>query len=159
MSNKTSLFPTWKQAVADAQAFDYGQTITFDWLRKAFDLPEFAEGTKEEFQRSQFTFLEHMDGFRDALLHTQKKALRNIRGVGYLVIQPNEHADFAKDKFRYYIAKGIEAASEILENTAFDRLTQEELQASRDAQAKIAAFNAIAQRQIEKQDKDDDDDD
>lgn len=133
----------------DAQAFDYGQTITFEWLHKAFDLAQFQEGTKEEFQKYQFAFLEHMDAFREELLLKQKKALRNIRGVGYLIIQPAEHVDLAKDKFRYFVAKGMEVAAEILDNTAFDRLTQEELQANREAQAKIAAFKAMARKTLE----------
>jgi hypothetical protein len=148
MSNIT-LFPTWKQAVLDAnQQFDYGDTITFQWLREAFQLPEINYGSREAFQKAQFDFLEHMDGFRETLLCDHKKALRNIRGIGYVVVQPRDHAELAKEKFRYFIAKGIEKAEEILENTAFDRLTQQEMQENRDAQAKIAAFKAISRRQL-----------
>jgi hypothetical protein len=86
-------------------------------------------------------------------------ALLNVRGEGYRIINPAEHADVAKDKFRYLVAKALDTAETLIEHTAFDRLTQEEAQKSRELQGKLAAFRAMSKKQLRGQDRIDPPDD
>jgi hypothetical protein len=141
------LDPPWRQAVQDAlQAFTYGDTIPMEWLDKAFDIQYPKTGTREDYKAISFQFLTAMDRFREDLLTKHKMALRNVRGVGYEIIPPGEHAIMARAQFLALMRKAFDVAESLLENTDFGRLTQEEIQRSRTEEAKIATIKALSRK-------------
>lgn len=118
------LFPEWKQAVIDSVvAFDYGDIITLDWLQKRFDLYPPERGTARDFNEYQFRFLSAIDSFREALLVDYKRYLKNVRGVGYLVVAVEDHTGVVWDEFKNRIYKAISKANSTLLNVNIEKLS------------------------------------
>ena len=139
--------PPYLQAVADALgAFTYGDTISFDWLYEHFELAPPTDGTYEDFQQFQFSFLSAMDGFRDELLVEHKMALHNLRGQGYLIVKPKDQTPLAMANCKKDLQKVMRRAAGMLQHIAMDLLTQEEAQENAEARARLAALRTFSRK-------------
>jgi len=129
--------------------FDYGETISKEWLYKNFALVEPEVCTKKEFEKFNFEFLQNMEGFRWAMLTEYKKCLRSVRGVGYQIIKPTEQTNFAMDNLKSSFAKEMKKAANILVNTEVKLLTDAEVRKRDEAHGKLAAIAAFHSNRLD----------
>lgn len=136
----------WEQAVIDAVAqFGYGDTITMEWLHKAFGIKAFGWATRQQFMEAQWEYFEAMENFKKSMLKDHKKALRNVRGCGYQIIQPHEHAEAAQSHFNRLVKKAVKESGDLLKHTAFELLDQQQAQENSEAVANLAAFKMMSE--------------
>ncbi|MDD2885290.1 MAG: hypothetical protein PHT48_09630 [Dechloromonas sp.] len=126
-----------------AEQFDYGQTISKRWLMNQFAIEEPEHGTRKDFEAFAFEYLQNVEGFKDEMLKTHRMQLANVRGKGYMILEPKQQTDFAmtrlKDQVRTEIKKAVDTLSYINEGL----LTSEEIKHRDEAQGKIAAISAF----------------
>lgn len=139
------LDPIWLNAAERAHAqFQYGDLIPWEWIRTELEIEPMAEGSYEEFQELQFRTLTLVDQFRAHLLIEHKKALRNIRGAGYLIINPSQQTDAAMNLLAEALVRNIRNATKVLESINFGMLNDRQIQANVEARSRVAAIHAFA---------------
>jgi hypothetical protein len=145
-------YPDYKQAASDANAeFTYGQIITHDWLYHHFKLPQPESGTFTQIQKWNFDFMTCMDGFREILLIENSKALRNLRGKGWLVVEPKDQTSVTMGDMRSVISKALQRAAIHLEYIATDMLSQGEIHENMEAKTKVGALRAFSKKALNPQ--------
>lgn len=145
-----TIYPEWKQAVIDAMAeFDYGDTITHEWLYKHFDIKKPEYGSAEEFKQFQFLFLSYVESFKAAMLEQNKMYLVSARGIGYLIVEPEAQTSVAWDKLRSDMTKNMNKAHIGMANVLIDRLSDEARRENSLRLATLAAIRAANNRALE----------
>lgn len=141
--------PAWRIAVdRAARDFGFGQTIPKEWLEREFGIEWPEQMSKSEAQRIGFKFFSAMHAFSNALLETHKMALcANNRG-GWVVVRPGEQHLYAVDIMRRGIARAMERANEVIDNTRVDMLTIDEAAARLNAKAKIAQIASMSRKRL-----------
>lgn len=146
---ETTLDKIYIQAAIEANAkFAHGDVITKEWLLSAFRMVEPLEGTKQQFQNYAFELMQNMSGFVDAMLFDYKKALSNVRGVGYRVVTPKQQTKMAMDNLKTGIKKEIEKAVDLLCNIEESYLSSEDIKSRDEAQMKVSAMMAFNMKRI-----------
>jgi len=131
--------------IADRK-FDFGDTITRDWMETSFGIivPEVA--SRDEIQSLMLDFLRGWDIFSRGLLHHHKKALRSMGRGEWRIVMPQDQATYALEKTQGDISRAISTGRRIVQNTRTDLLSDAERSAHRDAEGRIAALNALQRR-------------
>lgn len=91
------LHPAWRQAVKTIveSAFPWGHILTFEWLYQALDIPmPTPETPLGAAQRTELQFLGSFKRMEKALLEEHQIALKNLIGIGYVLMPPQEQADW-----------------------------------------------------------------
>lgn len=149
----TTKFPEYLQAVDDAiEDFYYGDIISIEWLYVHFDLHPPKIGTHDQFKTYQLKFLSAMDGFRELLLTEHKIMLQNVRGEGYLLVNPNEQTQIAWDKLKTEISRQINKAEAKITNINMAMLSDKAKQHNIEHQAKLSTIKAF-NKQIRKEER------
>lgn len=102
-NNLIKLYPPWKQAAqviaARVEAEGYGLLFTFEELHQMMDLkPPSGKLGIGEWRSSQFEWLQHIENLKDTLLEEYNLGFMNKRGIGYLVLHPNDQVMVAVPK-------------------------------------------------------------
>lgn len=141
--------PAWETAVdAAVQEFDYGDQIPRAWLEEAFGIVWPPAMSREEAQRISLDFFASMDRFREALLHRHKRALRSNQRGAWLIVQPGEQHLLALETAQRGIARAIEKAQEIIEETRVDLLSAQESAERARSQAKLGALKLLTRKEL-----------
>lgn len=144
--SKVTLHPEWRQAAKDLAAqFKYGDLVTLDWLREAFELQE--PQTIEEFKSYQLDFLSSMDALRQELLVEYQLSLRNVRGVGYELVNPNDQVETAWQSTFGKVRRELGKLAGTIRYIRHDELTDEKRREHADAQAKLSGIHAFVLRE------------
>lgn len=114
----------WYALLAEiANNYSDGTLIPHEWLREKLGLKElkiddfdsvkdFVEGIKIQ----QFAYMSFIDAIRWQLLENEKMYLRNVRGDGYIILNPNDQTKYGYEKFLKDVRKAIEEAGLIMNN-------------------------------------------
>ncbi|RQE68823.1 hypothetical protein IPC294_25620 [Pseudomonas aeruginosa] len=144
--SKITLHPEWRQAAKDLAAeFEYGDLITLEWLRNAFQLEE--PRTIEEFKSHQLDFLSCMDALRQELLVEYQLSLKNIRGAGYELVNPNDQVVVAWNSAFGKVRRELGKLAGAIRYIRHDELTDEKRREHADAQAKLSGIHAFVARE------------
>lgn len=144
--SKVTLHPEWRQAAKDLAAqFKYGDLITLDWLRAAFQLQE--PQTIDEFKSYQLDFLSCMDSLRQELLVEYQLSLKNIRGAGYELVNPNDQVEVAWHSTFGKVWRELGKLAGTIRYIRHDELTDEKRREHADAQAKLSGIHAFVLRE------------
>ena len=141
--------PAWESAADRSIAeFGYGDQIPRAWLEDAFGIEWPAQMSREEAQRISLEFFASMDRFREALLHRHKRALRSNQRGSWLIVQPGEQHLLALETAQRGIARAIEKAQEIIEETRVDLLSAQESAERARSQAKLGALKLLTRKHL-----------
>jgi len=146
MSDTTplQLDPIWLNAAEKAaRQYDYGDLIPLAWIRSELEIDPLEEGTYEQFKELQFRTLTLMDQFRDHLLIHHCKALLNVRGQGYRIINPGQQTATAMSLLHQAIVRHLHATRKLLTAINFTRLSDDQIRENVDARNKVAAIQAF----------------
>lgn len=147
--NEITLYPEWKQAVHDAvEEFDYGDTISHEWLHAHFDIKMLERGTAMEFREVQFKFLAYTEAFKAALLENHKMLLKSSRGIGYLVVLPEDQTGIAIKACRQRIMKELSRANGALVNIQLEMLSAEARRENSNRLAQLAAIRTFNRKEL-----------
>lgn len=114
----------WFALLAEiANNYSDGSLISHEWLRDRLGLKElsvedfdsvkdFIEGLKIQ----QFAYMSFVDSIRWQLLEGEKMYLRNVRGDGYIILNPKDQTKYGYEKFVKDVKKAIEEAELIMNN-------------------------------------------
>lgn len=114
----------WFALLAEiANNYSDGRLIPHEWLRWKFGLKElkiedfpsvkdFVEGIRLQ----QFAYMSFIDALRWQLLESESLYLRNVRGDGYIILNPNDQTKYGYDRFLKDVRKAIEEAGLIMNN-------------------------------------------
>ena len=127
------------------KGFGDNDIISWLWLKDALCLVE--AKTIEEVAGAQFDMLQKVEMFKDELLTRHQIALKNVRGVGYMIIPPGEQAYHAAEVGIKVINSGMRKAERLLENVRLSEMDNTEKQRHTDAQVKFAALKGLMNKE------------
>jgi len=147
---ETTRYPEFQQAAIEAQdEFDYGRIIPHQWLYDHFKLPQPKHGTFREIEKWHFDFMAAMDGFREMMLIEFQKSLRNVRGKGWLVVEPKDQTSVAMGDFKTAFSRHVKKAFAAITNIAAKFLDTQKQKENSDAIGKLGAIKAFSRATIE----------
>ena len=94
----------------------------------------------ESLERRQWEVLRRFDDFKATLLMEFNMLLQNVRGQGYRIADPSEHAEIAAESFSVAVEKAGKAAMRALEYVDYGRLTQGEAARHAEVQVRLAGI-------------------
>ena len=140
------LHPKWREAEKDFLdgGFGPGDTVSYDWLYEKFGI-ERPTGTTllEQAQRAELLFLGNFKSLEGALLKDHQIALKNVRGVGYMVVAPGDQTKWADHEGMTDIKKGIRKMAGRIANVDLTALDSDQRRENADYLAKVAALRAM----------------
>lgn len=145
------LDPVWKQAALDAaETFGYGEIIPLDWLDEHLQLaPSAGRLSAEDHAKLSFLRLQRVTRFTDAMLCEHQRYLRNVRGVGYLVVRPENQTAVAMAAMRREISGALVSTMRALVHVNERLLTLEDARLNADAKAKVAYLKSFMPKALE----------
>lgn len=144
-----SIYPEWKQAAIDAvKEFTYGDTITHEWLLEKFDMKKQKTWTEEEHNSFQLKLLSYVDGFKDHMLENNKMYLTNARGIGYLIVSPEEQTGRVWKKMTKGVRRELLRANAGLTNILLEALSDEARLENTNKQTVLAALRSANARML-----------
>lgn len=152
--SEVTLYPAWKQAVADflAAGFKPGDLIPHAWLAEHFGMPTLAESarlTVTEFQDRQFEWLSNVESLKQELLEGHQIYLSSVHGQGWRWVPPHEQTKTAMKKFEREAGKAFRQAGSRLTNLQVDALDDKQRRENVDAIAKLSMLRGMhRQKQI-----------
>lgn len=148
--NGVSIYPVEKAAAIKIKdEYDYGTQVSLDKVYRMLEVEELTgKHTNEEHEEHGFIKLARMVALRKILLEDYKILFRNVKGEGYELIMPSEQTLITMTDYSKRIGKIAHEAVSRLTNTAYDMLSEMEVQENINAQGKIAAINAMMDRQL-----------
>lgn len=115
-----------------AETFGDGSLIKHEWLKERFGLKELVleeyDSVKDflnAIETQQFAYMTLVDRLRWDLLKEYKMYIRNIRGDGYEIVQPNDQTQYGFDTFVGDVKKAIRIAGLIMNNVQQVDLAQQ----------------------------------
>ena len=85
-----------------SENYSDGSLISHEWLKDKFGLKQIELSDFEDtndfldaLQTQQFAYMTLVDTLRWQLLEVEQMFIRNIRGSGYVVIQPSDQTEYA----------------------------------------------------------------
>lgn len=141
----TTLLPEWRQAAKDiAESFRYGDIISLEWLGEAFHLKQ--PRSIGQFKEYQFAFLSSMDALRHELLEQHQLALRNVRGAGYELVDPNNQVDYAWQAAFSRVNRELGKLAQHVTHIRHAELTTDKRREHTDAQTKLSSITGFVAR-------------
>jgi hypothetical protein len=134
-------------AMLAAGTFDYGDIIDKTWLMTQFYIEYPDRGTKQDFEKITFEFLQNMEGFRAIMLEEHQMHLLNVRGVGYQIVKPPAQADLAMKTLKENVSKEIHKAVKTLTHINEKYLTHEDIKRRDEHQGRIAAIASFTRKE------------
>ena len=106
-----------------SENYSDGSLIFHEWLKKKFGLNQIELSDFEDtndfldaLQTQQFAYMTLVDTLRWQLLEVEQMFIRNIRGSGYVVIQPSDQTEYAYNEFLKTVKQAIKEADLIMNN-------------------------------------------
>jgi len=137
------MYPPWRQALVDvvAAGIKPGDVLRKDWLLERFGINE--PRTVAEAQQHHLQWLQAFSNFRDELLQKHRVMLRNVTGVGYEVIAPENQTKRALQDRGREVGLALQRMTAELTCIDADALTDEQRRENSDALAKVGALIAM----------------
>jgi len=95
----------------------------------------------EVLERRQWEVLSRFDNFKSMMLEGYSMLLVNVRGQGYRIANPSEHAEIAARNFSEAMQKAGRQSMEVLSNVNKDLLTSKELSRHADVEVRLAGLS------------------
>ena len=95
----------------------------------------------EVLERRQWEVLSRFDNFKSMMLEGYSMLLVNVRGQGYRIANPSEHAEIAARNFSEAMQKAGRQSMEVLSNVNKDMLTSKELSRHADVEVRLAGLS------------------
>lgn len=143
MNGELSIYPEWRQAVADFLAMSPapGFVLKREWLMHAFDIPE--PITAEDQRRAELRFLECWDKFKNSLLEDHMVAFKTVNGVGFEVLAPRDQTRHAIQTRTKNVHRELRHMARQIAFVRLHELSDAERRENADAQVKVANLRAL----------------
>jgi hypothetical protein len=129
--------------------FDYGEVITLKWLYKAFGIEMPTPMTpKHVSDKRQWDFFSMFENCRNALRENYSMHLHNIRGEGYLIVEPQNQTSVAEKNGKEKIGKEIDRCKSIIEHVNYGRLNEDQKRENRDALCRVTKLQGFFRRTL-----------
>lgn len=131
-----------------ANNYSDGTLIPHEWLKEKLGLKElsieefdsvadFVEGLKIQ----QFAYMSFVDDIRWQLLENEKMCLRNVRGDGYIILNPRDQTKYGYEKFLKDVKKATKEAGLIMNNVK--PVSSEQQSKDNDMRAKFSIMQTM----------------
>jgi len=143
MTEETTLFPAWKQAVKTLldEGITYGSTIS---RKRIADLCQVQPPVNiEDVRRHDLELLQCVTEIKDILLTAHCMLLVSDNKGSYVVIAPESQTKYAVDSGVKAIGREMKKMAMAVSFTKTELLTDEERRKNADAQAKISMLAGI----------------
>ena len=147
---EVTLSPPHKQAAKEAaDEFAYGDLISLEWINDHSGI-EFPKGRQliEVYNKIALKKLSFLGQFIEEMLTEHKMSLKNVRGEGYRIVNPNEQADTAQEQFAKRLEKEADKAVNIINNTRHDMLDADGRKKSVDTLVRIQSVAMTGRRYL-----------
>lgn len=152
ITQELSLFPIWKQAVADfIGEFKYGDLVPHDWLEAHFGMLTIEDGerlTANAFRARQFAWLANIEAFKHELLTMHQVCLESVRGEGFRWVPPQEQTGMATKEFERDARKTFKSVGQRLKNIRASELTDSQRRENIDAVAKVSMLRGMTRKAL-----------
>ena len=95
----------------------------------------------EVLERRQWELLRRFDLFKSMMLEEYAMLLVNVRGQGYRIANPNEHAEIAATSFADDVGKAVKNSRRMLEHVNKGRLTASESARHAEVEVRLAGLS------------------
>ena len=129
----------------DESGFRDGDILSHDWIRWALDVPE--PRSLEHVTENQFLLMSRFEAFREWLLIERKTALQSVRGKGYWIVPPDEHARVAVDEAMKDVAKGLRRGGKMLSHARTEMMSSDARKRHTDAEVRMSGIRSLMSRQ------------
>lgn len=147
-----TMHPVWVQAAHDAnREFDYGDTISMEWIHTRLEIDRVQDETVMTFRQHKdraFELLRKVDEFKNIMLRKHRKLLVNVRNAGYRIIQPADQTAEAMARLERDIQKTLSEAMKKLLHINDSMLEIEQLRENTDARNKVAFLKSANIRHL-----------
>ncbi len=146
-----SVDPIWRQAAIDAcVAFRYGETIPHAWLFEHLQIVEPVGVVDAEHWRAHaWDVLRKVERFRDCMMEEHKRYLVNLRGEGYVVVEPGHQTGIAMGRLHRKLRKQVSDAMAALIHIDDTVLSLDEARENAEAKGKMGWFRTVALKQLD----------
>lgn len=147
--SKIELYPSWRQAVEKFKESGktFGDVLTHACLFEWFGLTMPERTTPHEVaKKAEVDFFARFEAFRLTMLEDMQIDLDNIRGVGWLIVPPDEQSDRALNDGMVEIEKAHRKALRRAIYTNTSLLSAEKRRVHADNIARIAALGSLYRR-------------
>lgn len=131
-----------------AQQHAYGEMVSHEYLRGLLCCNPPETGTHDDFIAYSFELLQAMDSLKTELLTEYRILLSNVKGRGYLLVEPHQQTDFAMQKFISIVKRACQKAQDEMEFINYGLLTQEQRKRNIEAKAKLASAQSLTLAKI-----------
>ena len=132
------------------EKFKPGQLISHHYLAKMLNIKkpvyknyETQSDFEKALEKAQFKYMEMVDKLRWEILEKQYLYLRNVRGDGYIFLNPKDQTTFAKKQAMETVYKGLKTGAIIMQHIRYDALTQDEKRKNADELAKLGQLHQM----------------
>ncbi len=143
---KVEPYPKWKVLAKkiEEDGLTYGDRIDHDWINEALGLDYSNPGlTYRKGQKLDLERLSHVEDLKNYLLIEKKMALKSLHSVGYLIVTPEEQAEWAQDVLDDQMNKALNKAAVRLNYTDVSKLSDDQKKERVDAMARAAGLKSL----------------
>lgn len=135
----------WESALdASLREFNYGDIIPHEWLLRHFGVQLEPDMPANEYNKQRMRIMHAFQLFREVSLTKHKRDLKNIRGEGYLIVDPSQQVAEAMADFSDAFTTELVRVRRRIENAKLDALSQRQLRERDEAMGRLAAIEAFA---------------
>ncbi len=151
--SEVQLYPVWKEAVRQVagRKLEPGTILTEDELYALFQMQKPELYSYQQGQSLKLKFFSAFKKFEEELLVEHHIALKNVVGVGYQVVPPNQQGRWGYSETLREIRQAFKKGKARVLSVNLDALSAEERKTHADYVAKMSVIHGmIARRNIEK---------
>ena len=149
MDEALTLYPAWRQAVAQLDADGMlvpGKVIDKAWLDAAFGIQP--PKSFDDVDKNRLRFVGQMSALRDDILTKRRLMLRAIDGTGYRIVPPQDQTDTALKDRGASIRREIRSLHCELAHVDHGALTAEQSKRNADALAQVGVLAGFVKEKI-----------
>lgn len=136
------------------EKYNYGEVVPTDYIMELLGDPKPKDNdTAKAFEQWQLRRMTHIGNIGMILLEQYKVCLSNVRGVGYMLVEPQNQADYALNRTTSKMSDALSDGSKIVANININLLSDIERNHKQAVENQLTILNSMVAKHIEKAEK------
>lgn len=134
--------------------YNYGDVVPTEYIMELLGDPKPKDNdTAKAFEQWQLRRMTHIGNIGMILLEQYKVCLSNVRGVGYMLVEPQNQADYALNRTTSKMSDALSDGSKIVANININLLSDVERNHAQAVENQLTILNSMMAKHIEKAEK------
>lgn len=151
MDGGVFILPIWRHSanLVAQNGFPPGHVLTYEWLYDSFQIEmptdDMAAASADDLR---WKFLSDFKNFERELLEIHLIAIRNVKGIGYEIVAPQDQTQWGFDSGIEGIKKAMHKAVTRVSYVDLDKLTPDQRKENADTKAKLAQIASFHKERL-----------